>query len=435
MVKTERLELVIEILTSQMNHWVFFPLVMTALGLFMQISGNQMEDGPGLLQWAFYGLIPVACFWIRNYVNRFWLFVICHVAAIAAALSVARFLLHGNMVLGGICAAAYVVYSFTLRIKEEPDIYSGVIHPVTALVVSAVANFMFHRQEVPDWDKYYVFILIGVLAGYLIIYYLRHYLSFLRVNKSSTGYLPARDILQSGIGFVLPYTLVGVLILLLSLNVQWLEHVLRFLKEVLKIVLTLILRLLPGGGSKEELLPPENTGSASNGGMLPLPKSETFWLWEVLEYVAIIAFAIWGIYLFVKAFRWFIQYLKVQFGRQMGSKQIVTGLDDVFDVREKCKIDKQKNESGGAGLFQRFTPVERVRRLYKKSVLSGTVGAEDRESLKYMTAKECGKKLSLPDMAEIYGQARYSGKEIVPEDVKRMKLACSKKYAPQDYGS
>ncbi len=119
----------------------------------------------------------------------------------------------------------------------------------------------------------------------------------------------------------------------------------------------------------------------------------------------------------------------------MGSKQIVTGLDDVFDVREKCKIDKQKNESGGAGLFQRFTPVERVRRLYKKSVLSGTVGAEDRESLRYMTAKECGEKLSLPDMAEIYGQARYSGKEIVPEDVKRMKLACSKKYAPQDYGS
>ena len=40
MVKTERLEFVIELLTSVMNHWVFFPLVMTAVGVSMRLLGS-----------------------------------------------------------------------------------------------------------------------------------------------------------------------------------------------------------------------------------------------------------------------------------------------------------------------------------------------------------------------------------------------------------
>lgn len=421
MIKTERLDWIIEFLTAQMNHWIFFPLVMTATGVAMQLAELPVEGAPDFLLWAVCGLIPIACFLIRNYVERFWLFGLCHGILLAAVI-----LCSGPIDLAGtivcvICAAAYILYSFTLRLKENTDVYSGAIHPVTALVFSVGANYLFHKQEeMPDWDRYYLFILIGVFACYLIIYYLKHYLNFLMVNRSSAGYLPAREILHSGIGFVLPYTLIGVLILSLSLNVEWLEPILRVIKAILRPILVFLIGLLPDGSdSVEGLAPVENMPQDNSGS--GLPPGETFWLWEVLEYAAVILFFCGCVYVLIRALKWFIRYLKGISGHRT---EIVTGQADVFDVREKCTIERKESGKKGVGLFQRFTPVERIRRLYKKRVLSGSRVSEDRETLNYRTARECGNILSLPDMAEIYEQARYSDSEITAEDVRRMKLAC-----------
>lgn len=426
MVKTERIEMVIEILTSVMNHWVFFPLVMTALGVSMRLVGKPVEGNPDFLLWTVCGLIPIAFFLVRYYAERFWLFVLCHGAVLAAALAAAALLSISQAVTCVACTAAYIVYSFMLRLKENTSVYSGSIHPLTALGLSVAANFLFHREDgMPDWDKYYLFILIGIFACYLIIHYLKHYLSFLRVNKSSAGYLPAREILHSGIGFVLPYTLFGVLVLLLSLNIAWLEPVLRVLKAGITFLLRIIFMLLPRGEEEGELIVLENTGANDTSVLEKLPVSETFWLWEVLEYAAVILFFCGCAYVLFKAVKWLIRYVKEQFDHtKTNNENIITGQEDVFDVREKCKIEKGDSDNGRTGLFQRFTPVERVRRLYKKRILSGRIEREDRNGLNYMTAKECGDILSLPDMARLYEQARYSDSEITAEDVKRMKLAC-----------
>lgn len=427
MVKTERLELIIEILTSQMNHWIFFPVVMTALGLFMQFSGNLTEGEPDFLLWALCGLIPVACFLIRDHAERFWSFVLCHGALTAGVLFPASLLSVRVTVICVVCVAAYTIYSFMLRLRENSAVYSDTIHPLTALGVSVAANFMFHREEaMPDWDGYYLFILIGVFACYLIIYYLKHYLSFLRVNKSSAGYLPAKEILHSGIGFVLPYTLIGVLILILSLNVEWLEPILRILKEGLKLVLRFLVGLLPNGSS-EEPIPIENVGSnTDNSGLDGLPAGGSFWLWEVLEYVAIVLFFCGCAYVLVKAAIWLTKMIRERFGIRWAHGDVLAGQENaIYDVHEKCSIEKRESDGKKAGLFQRFTPLERIRRLYKKQVLSGKIEDKDRKSLNYMTARECSDKLSLPDMADIYERARYSGSEVTAEDVKQMKLACS----------
>ncbi len=421
MVKTERLDWIIEFLTSQMNHWIFFPLIMTATGVAMQLAGLPIEGAPDFLLWTVCGLFPIVCFLIRNFVERFWIFVLCHGVVLTAVIFCTGPVDLAGTIVCVICAAAYILYSFALRLKENTDVYSGTIHPVTALVLSAGTNYLFHKQEnMPDWDRYYFFILIGVFACYLVIYYLKHYLNFLMVNKSSAGYLPAREILHSGIGFVLPYTLIGVLILALSLNVEWLEPILRVIKAILRPILVFLIGLLPDGSESPEGLNPMENVQSNNGGP-GLPKGESFWLWEILEYVAVILFFCGCIYALIKALKWFIRYIR---GISVHKTEIVTGQADVFDVREKCAIEKKRSGSRGAGLFQRFAPVERIRKLYKKRVLSGKIETEDREALNYKTARECGKLLSLPDMAEIYEQARYSGREITADDVRRMKLAC-----------
>lgn len=425
MVKTGRLELIIEILTSQMNHWIFFPLIMTVLGLFMQFSGN-IDGGPCFLLWVVCGLIPPVCFLIRDRAERFGVFALCHGAVMAAALLLASRISIIEAVICVVCGAAYIIYSFMLRLRENATVYSDNIHPLTALGVSVVANFMFHRQEdMPDWDRYYLFILIGVFACYLIIYYLKHYLSFLQVNKSSAGYLPAKEILHAGIGFVLPYTLIGVLILTLSLNVEWLEPILRILKEGLKSLLRFLIGLLPNGETAAEQITIENVGSTPDAGIFDRLPTETFWLWEVLEPLSIILFFIACAYGLIKALKKLAKFLQEQFGKRAANGDLLTGECEIFDVREKCSIAKKDTNDERTGLFHRFTPAERIRRLYKKRVLSGKKAEEDRSALNYMTARECGNELSLPHMAELYEQTRYSDRETTAEDVKRMKLACS----------
>lgn len=421
MVNTERLDWLIEFLTEQMNHWIFFPLVMTVMGVGMKIAELPLGETPDFLPWIFCGLIPIACFLVRNFVEKFWVFVLCHGMIFAAVILCTAPLNLAGTILCGVCAVAYILHSFTLRLRENTAVYSGSIHPVTALVFSAGANYLFHRQEdMPDWDRYYLFILIGVFACYLIIYYLKHYLNFLMVNRSSAGYLPAREILHSGIGFVLPYTLIGVVILVLSLNVEWLEPILRVIKAILRPILVFLVGLLPSGNETTEGLPPvENMPTNRGGGELPV--GESFWLWEVLEYVAFILFFCGCVYVLVKAVKWFIRYVRGISGHKI---EIETGQEDVFDVRERCVIEKRKSVNRGVGLLQRFSPAERIRRLYKKRILAGKIETESRESLNCKTARECGNILSLPEMADIYEQARYSDRESTMEDVRRMKLAC-----------
>ena len=98
----------------------------------------------------------------------------------------------------------------------------------------------------------------------------------------------------------------------------------------------------------------------------------------------------------------------------------------MHDVREKCGIVKKDTAKRGTGFFRQFTPVERIRRMYKKQVLSGSPEGAKKEKIPFMTARECVEKLSLPDMAGIYEKARYSDSEVTAEDVKKMKSALSK---------
>ncbi|MDE6641854.1 MAG: hypothetical protein K2K63_15175 [Acetatifactor sp.] len=425
MVKTERLKLVIEILTSQMNHWIFFTLVMAVRGISMGFMGNSTGDEPDFLLWAVCGLVPIAFFLVRCYAERLWLFVLYH-GAVLAVLSAAALLYRNGTVICAVCAVVYTICSFKMRLGENNAVYSEGIHPLAAVGLSAAANFLFHIEDgMPDWDRYYLFILIGVLACYMIIYYLKHYLNFLRLNESSAGYLPAGEMLSAGMGLILPYTLFGVMILLLSLNVDWLEPIFRVLTKGLKEVLKFIFRLLSVSDAAEEPISVEKSISYSpEAEILSPPEAENFWLWEVLEYAVLILFACGCVFALIKGLRWLVRYLREHFGRNAAGENIITGREDVLDVREKCSIEKSGSGSKSLSLFRIFTPVERVRRLYKKRVLSGKDGIKDRGTLKVMTARECGEALSLPNMARLYEQARYSDKEITSEDVRRMKLAC-----------
>lgn len=428
MIKSERIEIVIEILITQMNHWMLFPIVMVVTAL-SRLFGQSTDTGrPEFLLWVICGLFPIALFFVRYYAEHLWFLFLCHalVAACSLILPVSSGLF--GRVICILCAAYYVIYSLILRLQENAAVYSTPIHPLAALGASLVSNFILHRQEgAPDWDHYYVFILIGVFACYAIIYYLRQYLKFLQVNRSSTGYLPAGEILRSGIGYVLPYTLFGAVVLVLSLNAEWLEPILQALKAGIMAVLRFIFGHSSGESMEEMIQTPEGTNKKFDPKAMGLPTEGTFWLWEVLEYVAIVLFFCGAAFCIVKALIWFVKLVRYRFGNKTDNNNFVLSEEAVYDIHEKCGITKKDSGEKRVGFFRQFSPAERIRRLYKKQVLSGGIEVENKAELNCMTAKECSQKIRKPDMAVIYERTRYSDSEITSEDVKRMKTACGGK--------
>lgn len=412
----KRIEIVNELLTEQMNHWLLFPLPLTVMGVVKALL--DMGD-PGLGMWALCSLIPLAFFVFRYTVKNLILFLMAHAGVLALV-----FALSGQSVLTRIvctiCVIGYLIQSLVLRLKHN-TVYSEGIPLVAGVVLSAVTALFQYYQGTRGWENYYHWPLIAGIALYFIIYFMEHYLEFLSMNKSSAGFLPAAEMFHSGMGLVLGYTLLGMGILIFSTQFEWLAGILRPIGDMLLRFLRFLFSR--SSGSEEVPLPVgEEAPPAGMGGMELPPAEEAFWFWEVLEAITMVVFGIailagTGMLLW-KLFKLVQKYMVFRYREQ----EIQTG--EAYDFREKCEIVKNTDRKK-QGLFNSLSPRERIRKLYKKKLpaASARMDAQDKDSLSLYTAREWARKLALDGMADLYEQARYSDREITGADVKKMKDA------------
>lgn len=426
MIKKERICFLREILIAMINHWCFFPLAITCMAVAFTYSDSTMQntlEKQALLLWGLCQLFSIAYFLIRNYVKHILPFFLLHFLALAGV-----FLLpvQGKLIYFVICTFAAIVamlLSFSLKLKQH-TIYSSVIPPAVILAVTVASVFIGHQVEgVPDFSQCELFVLTGTFGCYLLVYFLEKYLEFLRMNQSSAGLIPAKEIFQSGFGLVSLYAAAVVLLLLLSTNVSFLESIFRVLKTGAMFLLGLLFRLLSHSSAEEtEVIGESMTGRQDNSLMLPEPE-ESFWLWQVLEYAAMLLVACAGIvflvWLLVKLFR----FLQAAFLKEASVQEKVFDNSDCYEVREKCNKDKHlKKKAFGRETFREYlTPRERIRRLYKKKVLSLAGQEEKKAALAYLTPRETALELSLPQIAPVYEKARYTEEMLTSEDVARMK--------------
>lgn len=415
----DKIRFVTEILTQQMNHWMLYPLALLVAGASRNLAG---EGDVMLPAWALCSLFPFLFFLIRLKVSRLIPFVLLHVGAAALSLLVPVGFPAGKVVCI-LCVLGYLFYSHVLRLKHDV-MCSNPMHLPVGVGLGAVSIFMVHYLEIREWDNCYIFSLIGGIALYFIIYYIEHYLNFLSVNESSAGFLPAREMFHSGMGLVLAYTLVGTAVLILSSQFAWLSGILQPLKNLF---LAFLRFLFSGHTATEEEaeIPIVEEQPQGNMGEMVLPETnEPFWLWKVLEFIAIVALiviicAVVALSL-VKLFQLIRQYMNLRL-RKEGSVEDA----EAVDLREKCEVEKSTRRTRQS-LFSALSPQERIRKLYKKKLLSCLPGMpeEDRNRLDLYTAREWERKLDCGGMSDIYEQARYSGREMTGAEVKRMKEAC-----------
>lgn len=420
---TNRLKIISEFLTEQMNHWLLFPLVLTVKGLIRGVFGI---GEPNALLWFACSLIPLVFFLFRRRITHLIPLVLLHLGAVALCLLLASSLSPGgnlpDKVFCVVCVSGYALYSLILRLKHD-SLYSDIMPLPAGIVLSAACIWLQHSKGAGKWDSYYYFSLILGIALYLIIFYMDRYLDFLSLNKSSAGFLPAREMFHSGMGLVLGYTLLGVFVLFVSSQFEWLADILQPLKNLLFRFLRFLFSFIPDPEPEGEPLVQETPPPRDMGDLMLPRDAKTFWLWEVLEVIVIIAFT--GAVLFgaavliVRLARLIRKYLVLR----MHGKSAV--LEDAMDLREKCGLEKsvsRKKQHLSGFLSSR----ERIRRLYQKKLLSSRAQLQeaDRSRLDIYTAREWERKLETDGMAEIYERARYSERDVTNADVLRMREAC-----------
>lgn len=411
----ERLVLVEDLIVTQMNYWVLFPVAVTILG----VMGL---DKPMMWIWVLCGLLPFFFFLCRRYTNAFWLFMLVHLAGVMLFVLLPVPNIVQKILLMAAVAAA-VIYSFYLRLASE-ERRDSPLYPVVAVGIVAATLLIQNSQGQQGWEVYYISVVIGYLAGYYVQFYIEQYFNFLIVNKSSNGNIPETEILHSGMGMTILYAAIGVLVLVVTANIEWLAAIMVQIKRFL----LWLLRFLFRNVSKEEAdiveevmqeQPRENLQQMFG------ETAETSTFWDILEKITMVVIAV-ALVVFLVYLVWkVITFLIERFGRNAGVKTV--NLEHGVDVREKCEIEKRKVRRKMFPAFR--TPAERIRRIYQKQVLVGKkqlIGDLPEKHLEYMTAKECGDGLKQTILTEIYEKARYSTEECTMEDVRNLKAGIPK---------
>lgn len=422
--KPDNITLLREFLITQMNHWMLFPIYTVFAAMCDNTFGRNISPSSRILLWLVFGLIPFLLYLGRILFKKFWGLGFLSVAIIflmymIPTSHVAMQVLHIGVGLG------YVINSIYLRMQTTHKNNSK-IPPSAGVVISAVCLFVLFYQGHTGWTSSFITILIASLGLYFIAYYIEQYQNFLSANAGSAGYIAEKEFFRSGASLVIGYTGIGLLIMFLVSNTTWLSVILQVIKNILIFILRLLFSLIPKDTQTEEL-PSSPTAVEMPGYMEQMEAAETSPIWVFLEKVAIVLTVAAVVFLLVKIMIFlvkFIQKMLINFEPEILKH---SGAEDVFDVREKCAIDKDSDWQMPLPFLIR-NPKKRIRQLYKKRILSSrTAFSQDHKDASYLnlfTARESSRILNRDELARIYEKARYSNEDCDTEDVKQMKNAC-----------
>lgn len=417
----KKLEYVNEFLIEQMNHWILFPIALAIMGFSRQAEDFYAK--PDFLAWIFCSLFPLAFFFQRSKIKKFRNLLPAHIGtALLSFMIPVQNHITGRVICVG-CAVMYVIFSLGCYLKKNTAFSSPIQLPVAILI--ACCSFLFQRdafQGTGNWRNYCILPLIFSFGLFFVIMFIKRYMDFLNVNKSSAGYLPDNEIFHSGLGLAGIYTFFGILVMIFVTYLPWVKVVCDWVMKGIKAFLRWLFQKLPKSSETGEALSGEESFQFS-GGLSLSEGRQTFWLWEVLQYLAVAALLLGLIVLLVKMLAKLIAYIQnhLLLRKTVNMEQA----DEVFDVREKCvfpmRTAQRRQRQRGPLSYG-----DKIRKLYKKKLLSSKeqMSEQDRRKLGIYTAREWEERLSADGMAAVYELARYSGQEMSAEDVKLMKEAC-----------
>lgn len=407
--RKSRIELAKEIITTQMNHWFFISIAITALGLF-----NCTE--PHLFLCAILGILPVYGYFIREKSRVFPIFMLLSVAP-----AVICFVLPINevpvKVLLILFSSLYGVYSIYLRTRAESG-WDAPVSPVVAFCVMGGLFILLNSQRDLNWDWYYILAALIYFACFLVHYFLAHFLTFLTVNDSSAANIPERAMFITGLKQTLWFTFGVISFLAMVGGIDWLAAMLAALKRAIVAFISKYLQFTPEQAeSPEHWMQPLESGG---DGFFDNP-GEPALIWVILQYVAIVVVLL-GILLAV-IYGIYKGYGVLLKGFQRVGKAEEQKLTENDDVHEQVEIVR-KERGRLRNILEAFSVEERIRKAYRKRMEKERytlVKDGDIQSLSFFTAKECCDILGASGLKAAYEKARYSNANCTNDDLKATK--------------
>lgn len=417
--RDRKTELLLEILTQQTNHWMLFAPALTVWGL---AAGYERGAWVLLLLWAVCGILPMLYSCLRRRFHGYFKLLLSHLAA-GVILPGALYIMGGSVTafLAGVCAGGYLLQSLFIHAGRAGE-RTAPIHPALGILATGACVFLLRYQAVRGWELWYVVTLCGALGLYALTLYIRQYLEFLSINEKSAGYFPASEMFRSGFRMAFVFVAAGAglslfLVNLGSYGAWWIA-----LKRGIQNMLRSLFHASPRETAPraEIFQEPEFPAHSVSG---PVGMEEPSLIWKILEfaaYTAVSCLLAFGLIVFLCRL---IRFLREHFfhGGFRARKEEERMTEP--DVREKCDIPPAPIK--GLKLSEYLSPAQKIRRLYRKRILSSAIElTEGRpEKLCVLTARECGERLGEERMAEIYEQVRYSGEEATADTLRRMREA------------
>lgn len=426
----KRLRYINEILTDLMNHWLLFPPALVLSG----IPSQPVEIGTiwrFFLFWSLCGLLPFAFFGLRTRLRSLFTLLAFQILAAVPICAAASSVFVSNLyffelerLLCVSTAVLYLIYSLFLNLKFQAPFTKPL--PLSAGIIVAV--FCVGRMGRAEWLRCCLFPLILCIGLFFVTTYIQRYIEFINVNASSAGTLPAGDMLHSGLGLAAGYTAFGTALLLLLSSGSWLGRLSTFLSDSLEKWMRWLKAWIKGKLKGTDAVTNQDISAGRETGFFSgFPEgfklNETSLVWKILEYVLVflmIAFLLAALVVLSRRLLRYFQRISL-----LRIRNFITGDEEVFDVREKCKV----SDRSGKKTRKHLGPLsygERIRRLYRRKLLSAAdrMTAQDSGRLGIYTAREWESRLSVPGMADLYERARYADKEMTAEDLDRMKAVC-----------
>lgn len=403
------------------NHWCFYIVIYM---LLMVAGKNYRVPGVHWLIWLGIVILPYVFSKLKGMKKGKGLrYPIYLLALLAVYMMPVPHIMYTIVYL--VAVAYYCVitemYDWT---KEDSSEYKP-IPIVIIMIMSLVVVFIFQYLRLYEYQRNVIYILIWNMILYSVASYVNKYMKFLELNRHSVGYMPIKTVLGSGIISMLGFSTMLSILLIVVANIGQMGDVLQYIRRFLNFLGTKLREFLkrfrkePGEGPEMNAM--DMGGTMEQVSLPSVPENNSVW-----DTILVILLGIVLLWIAYKVIRMVLEFLNNLFafsgdGVQMKKEE---DIHESSDVVEKLEVTKKE------GFFTAMNPALRIRRRFRKKVLSEEkriveVGKRDRMEL--YTARECSGIMKNTELGNLYEKARYSPYECTAEDVKRMKSLCKGK--------
>ena len=406
--KTDKIDVVRDILATQANHWIFFPLVM----FFANASGVWSLSFGDIAGFLVLGVVAVVMCFIMKQEVKFLVLMPVPVVAFILATSLFHFSSNAITICMIILVWVYFLY-FLVKSLREVDPYMGAMPPYVGLLLFFILWVMMKAEHVvTNYFSNYIGFIVAIVF-YLFAMYLENYQQFTYLNETTSASMPRQKLFRSGIFMSTSFITLGGLIML---TIALMSVSDSFLEKAFVWILKTIGRLFDKESG--EVVEEEFEQGMMQMPDLPDEGSSPFWdmLGKLIIAIFILLFIIGIGYLLLALIKAIRDFRFPEYKRNAYKITLDDGTEDEYEKLEVKTMEKK--ERGG-----RLTIEQKIRRLYKRQV-SETISDEEKRSR--ITAREFVKEQGINIVADVYEKARYSDEQCTREDLKNMQAVCRK---------